>query len=485
MPSYEGPLINNTKRNFTTRDSLGIEGIATSISADLCPVVNTVTPRPYYWAFITWCYYSFYKTHHYIKQKEVYEYIRKHNFFIALGNCLENGFSDGNFIGSNEISSIAYRNSKVFEYKENYIKGLSTMGYYPPGLDTMKLIISQNDDTGERYNEPRITPEGEKLAKAFDKIIGQTAYAKKYLNKTRVPKEVLIELGKKIKINLKGFKECREILKNNLFEKQRTERLAQCKDYILFVKQKYDIELDSRSVCREIFYDFFSPRAKRNKIDDDISSTAKGWEIVIGRQYFTMGLEVIWKYMLNQLYILMPKEEWFKTCIKRQKFSFKLSEDLSQLIKDCNLKSQDMEKLLNVERSQETDNSLENGLVIMLSVFNRFNNRTDFDDNIKFYLSDLMGNDSVSLESFAKFVNQYKDKPIKEFLIFIMNDLLISQHLKTAFNKMLENRDGYYLEEIDGKYLSCHDFDLDFQGIRMVQLYSVMKDLGVFLHEDQ
>ena len=55
----KGPRLNNISRNFTTRDSLGIEGVATSISAEICPIVNTVTPRPFYWAFITWCYYDF------------------------------------------------------------------------------------------------------------------------------------------------------------------------------------------------------------------------------------------------------------------------------------------------------------------------------------------------------------------------------------------------------------------------------------------
>ena len=68
MSRNKGPQINNTSRTFTTRDSVGIEGIANTISADLCPVVNTVTPRPYYWAFITWCYWKYYYSclHHLI-----------------------------------------------------------------------------------------------------------------------------------------------------------------------------------------------------------------------------------------------------------------------------------------------------------------------------------------------------------------------------------------------------------------------------------
>ena len=58
-----GPIINRTKNHFTTRDSLGIENVATTLSRDACPVVNTVTPRPFCWAFIDWCYYGWYKNH--------------------------------------------------------------------------------------------------------------------------------------------------------------------------------------------------------------------------------------------------------------------------------------------------------------------------------------------------------------------------------------------------------------------------------------
>ncbi len=54
-----GPRLNNINKNFTTRDSLGIESVATSISADICPIVNTVTPRAFYWPFMVWIYYDF------------------------------------------------------------------------------------------------------------------------------------------------------------------------------------------------------------------------------------------------------------------------------------------------------------------------------------------------------------------------------------------------------------------------------------------
>ena len=67
----QGPIINNTRRKPTPRDTLGIENVASSIQGEICPVVNTVTPKPYYWAFIDWCYYDWYTNNKSKKTKSV------------------------------------------------------------------------------------------------------------------------------------------------------------------------------------------------------------------------------------------------------------------------------------------------------------------------------------------------------------------------------------------------------------------------------
>jgi len=35
-----GPILNDISRNFTTRDSLGIEGVAATIQASVCRIVT-------------------------------------------------------------------------------------------------------------------------------------------------------------------------------------------------------------------------------------------------------------------------------------------------------------------------------------------------------------------------------------------------------------------------------------------------------------
>ena len=44
-----GPRLNNINKNFTTRDSLGIEGVATSISADICGMQPCVMEKEDCW----------------------------------------------------------------------------------------------------------------------------------------------------------------------------------------------------------------------------------------------------------------------------------------------------------------------------------------------------------------------------------------------------------------------------------------------------
>lgn len=477
MESTYMPKINNTIRNFTTRDNLGIEGIANTISADLCPVVNTVTPRPYYWAFITWCYWKYYDLFGYIKDAEVCRFIKRNNYYIALGNLLAGNVVVGGFTGITNIESKIIKDNEFFDYDESYITGIGAMGYYRPGLETMNLVITQRADTGERYKEPHITPKGVQLAKAFDSGIAVTDYYNNSLLDGPVSKKKLLELGKNIQIEFKGFDECKRLLIHYLFESDALANLSKCKDYILFIKNHTGIEPSSLEKCRRIFFDEFSIRGTNKPIDDNLRYTASGWEIVTGRQYFTVGLEIIWQFMLNQLSVPMTIQEWVACVLARQQFSFEIKSPLSSIAKNYTMNSSEIESLLESERYCNSQRTIEHGLAIMLSVFNRFTDREDLEE-LSGYIA-LGGSDSISIKGFMNTVEEYKKLPIKDFLIHILINLLINQHLKTAFYKMIENRNGYYIEEINGKYLTSHDFYWGFQGNRMVQLFNVMKDLGV------
>ena len=44
---------------------------------------------------------------------------------------------------------------------------------------------------------------------------------------------------------------------------------------------------------------------------------------------------------------------------------------------------------------------------------------------------------------------------------------------------MLQNRDGFFYELVDDKYIKKHDFDMRFQDIRMTSLRQVMMDIDM------
>lgn len=482
----KGPRLNNISRNFTTRDSLGIEGVATSISAEICPIVNTVTPRPFYWAFITWCYYDFYNN---CDPKDrnsdnVYKYVKMQNYFLAIASDINNTDGSNGFTGADTIRSRVDLNQNSFSYDEKYLVTiLSNMGYYPAGLYSMGFITDIDPETFEKFKYPHLTLEGKKLAEAFDKVFSNTRYYKEYRkNGTNIPKDVLIELNELVNINLNGFDEVKKILIDHLFNKESQKKLIESHNYLKFIFKSFKPENLNTAKCRELFYDYFSPYSE-NKRDypEELQEIINSWEIVVGRQYFTSGLEMIWKYMLENLNSPKPYKEWFNDCLNNSKLDFELTDKISSIISSCNYSFTERESMISDARSKSSNHELniENGLKIILSVYNRFNNRNDLSKDCKNYYNYGMDNNSISFNEFFKLVDEYKDKSIEEFIKHIMYHYLLNQHMNTAFEKMLQGRDGYYVEKIESEYVRKEYFDLDFQGIRMVQLAMVMQDLNV------
>lgn len=482
----KGPRLNNISRNFTTRDSLGIEGVATSISAEICPIVNTVTPRPFYWAFITWCYYDFYNT---CEAKDrsvdnVYKYVKMQNYFLALASNITNSDGTNGFTGADAIRERINLEQESFSYNEKYLKTiLSNMGYYPAGLFTMGFIVDTDPETFKKFKYPHLTKEGEKLAKAFEKVFSQTRYYKEYRRMEKsVPREVLIELSEFVNINLHNFDEVKQILIEHLFNKESQKKLIESHNYLKFIYKNYKLEILNTAKCREIFYDYFSPYGE-NKYDypDELQEIINSWEIVVGRQYFVTGLEMIWKYMLENLNSPKFYKEWFNDCLNNSKITFQLNDKLGNLIPLYNYNYSDREKMVADAKSKSSNHqsNIENGIKLILSVYNRLNNREDFSKDNKNYYNYGMDNNSISLNEFFKLVDEYKEKTIEEFIIHIMYFYLLNQHMNTAFEKMLQGRDGYYVEKIENKYVRKENFYFDFQGIRMVQLSMVMQDLNI------
>ena len=486
-----GPRLNNLTTRFSSRDSLGIESVAASVSAIICPIVNTVTPRAFYWPFMCWIYYDFYK-YSGIKQHEVKifdrEFLKRQDYFFVLSNLLVKNPDQYNLVGKQKTAIDIDNNPEgPFPFNREYFKTrYGGMQYYNAGCLTMQFIVLQDEDTF-----PRLTQYGEEMALAFEEVIKNTTYYKEYrLRNVPVPKDVLIEYGNVINLGLKGFDECKSLLREQMFYRlpHIGERLLKDAEY---VRKIYDITGKTSlklSEARHILYDYYSPRGDRNECPDEIREVVKGWEIVIGRQYFTTGIEMIWKYMLSCLTEPLSIEDWVFRALTDSEFTFLLDENVDTIIGESIYTFEEREAVAEkARRSGDDPQNIENGLRLMLSIYNRFIGRDDFLE-LEVFLDNgrgqIPGTGAISLREWFDTVERFRFKPVKEFLDYIMREFVVEQHKRTCFEKLTRSSqsvDGFYFEEIDGLYVrNEHVFQIDFQGLRILQLMQVMEDLDMY-----
>lgn len=482
------PRFNQYKSSFSSRYVLGIEGIAPSMQNRICPVVNTVTPRPYYWAFFTWCYYDYYNHEDQLKETigSVNEYIRRNNYFIAQGALLNHKRTVSNFIGATAIDSTNSLNEEIYRYNDKYVQGLSTMGNYYAGISdgetNMNLVLMQNVDTNEKYSKPKFTPSGVKLAEAFEKVIKTTQYYQKYrLYNMDVPRDVLLELGDIVCIDLSTFPECKTLLREYLFERDRRKKLRESKDYLDYIYRNLGIKLSDRREARRILFDQYSSRSVADKLPDELHEISVEWETVIGRQYLVVGIQMIWRYMTKVLAEPKPLELWLNDCIETQKYSIEIDAPLESILEDQNFDYETRERLIAGDKQYGDSTQIERAIKVLLSIYNRFYKRDDL-SQIAISLLDLGQHDgSISMNQFFRKVEEYMQQPIREFIRFLMKEYIVRQHLDTAFGKMITNSvDGYYIEKINHAYRRKAVFDFAFQGLRVEELTSVMNDLECF-----
>lgn len=485
------PKFNITTARFSSRDSLGIESVAATISGELCPIITTVTPRAFYWAFMCWIYYDFYKnsrTEDWRTEVFYDTFLKRQDYYFVLANLLANNPDQKNLVGIQKTSvDIAKDQTGPYKFNSNYFSSsYGGMLYYYAGCMTMQFITDHNDDETKPYALPRLTQFGEEMALAFEKVIKDTSYYKQYrLYNTLVPKDVLIEYAKVIQLNMKGFDECKAILRRHLFERNRKLRL--CADYaklVFAVTHTHDLGLNT---ARRILYDYYSPRGEAHPYPDELKDTIQGWEIVIGRQYFTSGIEMIWKYMLSILNAPYSLDEWTERVLGSVLPAF-LEQTVKSVLPECDLDHDERERMVSKARSSGIQaDSAADGLKLALSVYNRFRSRDDMGDALSFYdygRGRIPGTGAISMNEWIMMVDRSLNMTIKGFMTLIMQDCIISQHKRTCYEKITRpsrSVNGFYFEYVNGSYMKNeHEFQVDFQGNRFVQLMQVMYDLDMF-----
>ncbi len=481
----KGPKLNFIDKSFTTRDNLGIESIATSIQRELCPIVNTVTPRAFYWAFMVWNYYDFYKNHS--GPKNSYDdfdkpFLKKNDYYFVLSNLMNSDSDQNNLVGKDKTGTDLLNNpTGSYGYNiEYFVTRFGGMQYYNAGCLTMGFITDTNQDGTETYKLPKLTKEfGEPLAKAFEEEIKNTQYYKKYrLSNTKVPREVLEEFGSIVTLDMKHLDKCKELLREALFSPKQNARLnntnlIKSANFLKMINSEYGITDPSLKEMREILFDYFSPRSMNKPHQEEHNDIIGGWETVVGRQYLSIAIENIWKYMLREL-SLMTLNEWIEMCINNCDANF-MNLKISDFIDECNYSFLEREELVlrGAGNSSNIDSNIENAIKVIFSIYNRFKNREDLNKSYLEY------GDDVSIASMIRLVDEFVDLKIKEFVAHIMKNWIVERHERVALNKMSGGRDGYFIERIDNMYIRRATVSPEFQGIRLIQLMQVMKDLDM------
>jgi hypothetical protein len=115
----------------------------------------------------------------------------------------------------------------------------------------------------------------------------------------------------------------------------------------------------------------------------------------------------------------------------------------------------------------------------MLDVYKKMNNRDDFND-FHYKLLSLGGREDISIKYWIRKVEEYKDKTIQELLIFIIENFIIDQHYKTAFEKMYTTNNKTFHFNLEENELHWLKNDRPtFNGIRVIQGKTILEDLGL------
>ena len=128
------------------------------------------------------------------------------------------------------------------------------------------------------------------------------------------------------------------------------------------------------NIKSRVLFDYFSPRGEGKDLENTHREIANDWEIVVGRQYLTMAVELMWKHMLWELVDSLTLENWSERSINNSEWTIDYYKPLSSLIPECNFNFTEREALLSKGSgsSKSHEMNLEIGVKILLSIYNRF-----------------------------------------------------------------------------------------------------------------
>lgn len=481
------PILNDTTRRFTTRDNLGITGATTSLQAVLCPVINTVTPRAFYWPFMVWNYYEYIEaTKEQRRQRDVNDFdknfLKRNDYFFVLGNLLTNQ-DQMNLVGKDNTADDIRPDRTVYDYNEKYfVSRYGGMQYYNAGCDTLYYITSvDNDNVRQKFpllNENLGLP----LALAFVEAVKDTDYYQYYRRQgNQVPVEALKQWGERVNLTMNHLGECKELLKKSLFEPVSNPRLhnanliASSNLMRFLYRGNHNPSVEQ---VRELLYQHYYQMRIEHSFPDNLCEISISWETVVARQYMALALEIMWKSLLKKLVTPITMSYWIDNTIRDSKFlSIRLNDRIEDIVNNYNYTSAEIEKLLKSGSgaSGKTETLFESAIIVLLSIYNRFKGREDINPEYLAYGED------VSITNLLLEIDSHMNNSVNDLLRFFAENWILKRHLDVARNKMYYGRDAFYFY-MDQELCFCKKSDAnpDFPGLRLMQLMQVMKDLDMF-----
>lgn len=184
----------------TGQDFLGLRAVSARITDFLLPGIITITDRARYYSFFSWLLTDY--MHEHPKGWSLGKFIKRREQIYALANIAYSADADGTTTinqlnGSDKLTDHwdKYSNQNSIPISvDNYLK--ASMGGYNDYAGAMrKLHITRNSDEEDQL---AILPNGQKLARAFERAIQNTRYyeqRRKYDNAEAIPVSVLREYG--------------------------------------------------------------------------------------------------------------------------------------------------------------------------------------------------------------------------------------------------------------------------------------------------
>ena len=476
------PLLNSIHKSFTRRDTLGLQNISSSIQAWVCPVINVVTPHPFYWAFLVWNYYHFYSVE---ENKNASmtdfnkDFVKRNDFFFVLCNYIANNDLDG-VIGKDKVADFYRDNSFAGPYlydegryyqarfggMQYYNYGCQVMGFVP--LDVKKINL-ENDSLGSR------------LTRAFDSSIQNTSFYKNYVSQNKKPdglsRDELIELSQYLKFNLDNKNEIKELIYNSLFK---TSEKTGEKSFLLWIEFYLRLLIDNGLINKNVsFYGHEARRVlygdKHPLILDKVNVQGKEknvitrWELVIANQYYVACVEMIWKYLLSILDVPCTQNEWIDKAIRRSN-NINVKEPLSSI--KGNLSFEEIEN--NISNNM-TPNTIYSALSVIMTIYNRFEK-----DRISDFECLPKVQNEYCVFGLIKMIKDGRFATVGDLLTYLMKDAIIDKHERVATNKQYYGRDGFLYEKVYDRYYSRgsdYTITVDIPSLRISNVLSVLRDL--------